>query len=39
MTVIDPVEIVITNIPKDHYEEVEAKLFPNRTEETYKVSK
>ena len=37
MAVLDPVEVVIENLPDDYYQEVEAKLFPNRKEDGYKV--
>ena len=35
--VLRPLRLVITNLPDDHYEEVEAKIFPGRSEEGYKV--
>lgn len=35
--VLRPLRVVITNLPDDHFEEVEAKLFPGRSEEGYKV--
>lgn len=30
-------QVVITNVPEDHFEEREANVFPGRTDETYKV--
>lgn len=30
-------QLVINNLPESHFEEVEAKVFPGRSEETYKV--
>lgn len=35
--VLRPLKVVIENLPDDHFEEVEARVFPGRTEETYKV--
>ncbi|GMH32257.1 hypothetical protein BSKO_00091 [Bryopsis sp. KO-2023] len=37
MAVLRPLKVVISNLPDDHMEEVSAKVFPGRTEETYKV--
>lgn len=30
-------QVLISNLPDDHFEEVDAKLFPGRSDETYKV--
>lgn len=35
--VLRPLRVVITNLPEGHYEEVEAKVFPGRSEEGYSV--
>ena len=35
--VLRPLRVVITNLPDSHFEEVEAKLFPGRSDEGYKV--
>ncbi|KAL4447374.1 hypothetical protein ABPG77_007407 [Micractinium sp. CCAP 211/92] len=35
--VLRPLRVVITNLPDSHYEEVEAKYFPGRSEDGYKV--
>ncbi|PRW56443.1 glutamine--tRNA ligase [Chlorella sorokiniana] len=35
--VLRPLRVVITNLPDSHFEEVEAKYFPGRGEEGYKV--
>lgn len=37
LAVLRPLRVVITNLPDDHMEEVEAKCFPGRSEEGYKV--
>lgn len=37
LAVLRPLKVVITNLPEDHYEEVEAKRFPGRSDETYKL--
>ena len=37
LAVLLPLRVVITNLPDAHYEEVEAKYFPGRSEEGYKV--
>lgn len=29
-------QVVITNLPESHYEEVDASVFPGRSEQTYK---
>lgn len=36
LAVLRPLRVVISNLPEHHYEEVEAKTFPGRSEETYK---
>ncbi|KAK9818383.1 hypothetical protein WJX72_011738 [[Myrmecia] bisecta] len=37
LAVLRPLRVVITNLPEDHYQEVDAKVFPGREETTYKV--
>eukprot|EP00193_Tetraselmis_chui_P006197 CAMPEP_0177757330 /NCGR_PEP_ID=MMETSP0491_2-20121128/3583_1 /TAXON_ID=63592 /ORGANISM="Tetraselmis chuii, Strain PLY429" /LENGTH=780 /DNA_ID=CAMNT_0019272969 /DNA_START=69 /DNA_END=2411 /DNA_ORIENTATION=+ len=37
MAVIRPLKVVITNLPENHYEEVDASVFPGRSEETYRI--
>eukprot|EP00873_Tetraselmis_striata_P027831 jgi/Tetstr1/448095/TSEL_035394.t1 len=36
MAVLRPLKVVITNLPESHYEEVDASVFPGRSEEAYK---
>lgn len=35
--VLRPLRVVITNLPDDYYEEADAKVFPGRSDESYKV--
>ena len=35
--VLRPLKVVIKNLPEDHFEEVDAKVFPGRSDEAYKV--
>ncbi|CAD7697335.1 unnamed protein product [Ostreobium quekettii] len=37
MAVLRPLQVIITNLPDDHYEEVVAQRFPGRKGDTYKV--
>lgn len=37
LAVLRPLKVVITNLPDGHFEEVEAKVFPGRSEDGYKV--
>ena len=37
LAVLRPLRISISNLPKNHFEEVEAKVFPGRSEEAYKI--
>ena len=37
LAVLSPLKVVIDNLPDDHVEQVQAKVFPGRTEETYPV--
>ncbi|KAL6761426.1 tRNA synthetases class I, catalytic domain-containing protein [Haematococcus lacustris] len=37
LAVLRPLKVVITNLEESHYEEVDAKLFPGRTDDIYKV--
>jgi len=37
LAVLRPLRIVVANLPEDHCEEFDAKVFPGRTEQTYKV--
>lgn len=37
LAVLSPLKVVIDNLPDDHVEQVQARVFPGRTEETYPV--
>jgi len=37
LAVLRPLKVIVTNLPESHFEEVDAKVFPGRSEETYKV--
>ncbi len=37
LAVLSPLKVVIDNLPDDHIEQVQARVFPGRTEETYPV--
>uniref|UniRef100_A0A7S0R5T3 glutamine--tRNA ligase n=2 Tax=Chlamydomonas leiostraca TaxID=1034604 RepID=A0A7S0R5T3_9CHLO len=37
LAVLRPLKLVITNLAEDHFQEVDAKVFPGRSEESYKV--
>mmetsp|Transcript_9586 Transcript_9586/g.20421 ORF Transcript_9586/g.20421 Transcript_9586/m.20421 type:complete len:801 (+) Transcript_9586:112-2514(+) len=37
LAVLRPLRIVITNLPESHFEECDAKVFPGRSEDSYKV--